>query len=238
MTLKTIDDGREVFSRHLFEQRTVLDRFPFFCHSYRHIRRYQVKRQDATMKTAEKDAPSSTKMASQLQRRELVSLVLPWAAVALIAIVAAALLAHDDDSNNNSADMEGDEDFLWMQRQLYGDDGYVPPTDTFQYSSSNNGGGSDGSFHEDSSHHHKPVYNEDHAPLFPLTSRDYVGFVCAVLGLMVAVSRVMIWHASSDPRKMMTHPPSATTTTTYLETNRRPEVVLGEEAYLFQSTFS
>ena len=40
----------------------------------------------------------------------------------------------------------------------------------------------------DADHHHahKPVYEEHHAPLFPLTTRDKVGFLCAVLGLMIA----------------------------------------------------
>jgi uncharacterized membrane protein YfcA len=35
-------------------------------------------------------------------------------------------------------------------------------------------------------HHHKPVYVEDHPPLFPLQSSDYWGFFLAVAGLMVA----------------------------------------------------
>jgi hypothetical protein len=32
----------------------------------------------------------------------------------------------------------------------------------------------------------KPIYNEQHDPLFPLTNRDYIGFFLAILGLMVA----------------------------------------------------
>jgi hypothetical protein len=32
----------------------------------------------------------------------------------------------------------------------------------------------------------KPIYNEEHDALFPLTSRDYIGFFLAILGLMVA----------------------------------------------------
>lgn len=31
-----------------------------------------------------------------------------------------------------------------------------------------------------------PVYSEEHDPLFPLTNKDYVGFGCAILGLMIA----------------------------------------------------
>jgi len=35
-------------------------------------------------------------------------------------------------------------------------------------------------------HQHKPVYNEEHAPLFPLTRSDHWGFALATLGLMIA----------------------------------------------------
>lgn len=34
--------------------------------------------------------------------------------------------------------------------------------------------------------HHKPVFNEDHKPLFPLSTADYYGFALAILGLMIA----------------------------------------------------
>ena len=33
---------------------------------------------------------------------------------------------------------------------------------------------------------HQPIFNPDHAPLFPLTTSDYYGFFFAILGLMVA----------------------------------------------------
>ena len=35
-------------------------------------------------------------------------------------------------------------------------------------------------------HVHKPVYNEEHAPLFPLTTSDRIGFSLAICGLMIA----------------------------------------------------
>ena len=35
-------------------------------------------------------------------------------------------------------------------------------------------------------HIHKPVYDEEHKPLYPLDNQDYLGFACAVVGLMVA----------------------------------------------------
>jgi len=34
--------------------------------------------------------------------------------------------------------------------------------------------------------HHKQVYEEMHAPLFPLTDSDRIGFLCAIIGLMIA----------------------------------------------------
>ena len=39
-----------------------------------------------------------------------------------------------------------------------------------------------------SEHHrvHKPVYDENHAPLFPLSMSDRVGFTMAICGLMLA----------------------------------------------------
>jgi hypothetical protein len=35
-------------------------------------------------------------------------------------------------------------------------------------------------------HEHKPVFNEEHAPLFPLTSSDYWGLGAATIGLMIS----------------------------------------------------
>ena len=35
-------------------------------------------------------------------------------------------------------------------------------------------------------HVHKPVYDEEHPPLFPLSARDRLGFFLAIIGLMIA----------------------------------------------------
>ena len=35
-------------------------------------------------------------------------------------------------------------------------------------------------------HHHKHVYEEIHKSLFPLTNSDRIGFICAIMGLMIA----------------------------------------------------
>lgn len=128
------------------------------------------------MKSLLKIDVTTSSAASTQRRREWISLVLPWAGIVLSAILAAALY------NDNSDDSAAYEDLY--ARQLYGDDGYVPPTDDFTPSSSSSTSSSS-SFHPE--HHHKPVYSEEHPPLFPLTSRDYAGFILAVMGLMVAV---------------------------------------------------
>ena len=123
--------------------------------------------------TMTKSSTSEETSSASTRQREWISLVLPWAAVVLSAVIAAALY---NDNNENAEE----EDFF--TRQLYGDDGYVPPTVDFPNSSSSS------SLHPE--HHHKPVYSEDHPPLFPLTGRDYAGFILAVMGLMVAVRLV------------------------------------------------
>ena len=102
----------------------------------------------------------------------LASLVLPWAAIVGCAVLASAVLAMQPDE---STPADG-ADAAWT-RQLHTDDGYVPPTDDFTY---------DHSASTHASHHHKPVFVEEHDPLFPLTTRDYVGFILAVMGLMIA----------------------------------------------------
>lgn len=112
------------------------------------------------------------------RRREWLSLVLPWAAIVGIAVLAGGIaLAYP-----SCEQQQDDDNDLFAARQLYEDDGYVPPTDDYPKSQSY----SSSSIEEE--HHHKPVYNEEHPPLFPLTGRDYAGFILAVLGLMVAVS--------------------------------------------------
>ena len=123
---------------------------------------------------------------NRTRQREWLSLVLPWASIVGVAIVAAALVlanpsSCDDDNDNLANNYDNDV------RQLYEDDGYVPPAGDY---SSRQGYPPSSSMEINEEHHHKPVYNEEHPPLFPLTSRDYVGFFLAVLGLMVAVSDI------------------------------------------------
>ena len=138
------------------------------------------------MNTIESQAEMMNQQQARTRQRELLSLVLPWVVVMGIAVVVAAVLAANP---SDDYDNEANEVFA---RQLYTDDGYVPPTDDFKYPRP----GQEQSYasypamekEEEGIHHHKPVYNEEHPPLFPLTSRDYAGFILAVMGLMVAVS--------------------------------------------------
>jgi len=125
------------------------------------------------MKSVTTSEATTSSTGSTLRQREWISLVLPWAVIVLSAVLAAAVY---NDNENTSPE---EEDYL--ARQLYGDDGYVPPTDDYTPSSSSS---SSSSLHPE--HHHKPVYSEEHPPLFPLTGRDYAGFILAVMGLMVA----------------------------------------------------
>ena len=124
------------------------------------------------MKSLTTSEATASSAASTQWQREWISLVLPWAVIALSAVLAATLYNDNEDARADEED--------YLVRQLYGDDGYVPPTDDYIPSSS-----SSSSFRPE--HHHKPVYSEEHPPLFPLTGRDYAGFILAVMGLMVAV---------------------------------------------------
>jgi hypothetical protein len=118
---------------------------------------------------------SPSKLLSR-QQQEWRSLVLPWAAVLMLAVVAALLVPSDSDE-----DLE--PGFPGMRRFLGSDDGYVPPSEETFYSPT--------ALSEEEQPWVPPpphqVFNEDHPALFPLTAKDYAGFVLAVLGLMVAV---------------------------------------------------
>lgn len=98
---------------------------------------------------------------SDLPPESIASLIKPWLSIVAIACSCAIYYSVIEKSENNLF-ISGDE------RQLLDTDDYnpaLPPP------------------HEGI---HKPVYNENHKPLFPLTTPDYYGFALAVLGLMIA----------------------------------------------------
>jgi uncharacterized membrane protein YfcA len=85
--------------------------------------------------------------------------VIPWTLLAMCAIGAAAIWSCPD-SMEDSSDLDYE---FFNGRSL-----------------------SDGDFDEQIHHAQQPVYNEEHEPLFPLSNNDYIGFGCAIVGLVLA----------------------------------------------------
>jgi hypothetical protein len=108
-----------------------------------------------------------------IETPELRSLVLPWASMVIAALIATAVVVlyqtHEDSHYNEAFDFESNDSVKLfttnesiLERLL-------------------------SAAHPVEQHHvHKPVYVEEHAPLFPLTAADRLGFFLAILGLMVA----------------------------------------------------
>lgn len=87
----------------------------------------------------------------------IASLALPWASLVVAAIVAAAIVVAT--SQQQQPPEEGDVDAPWERALQQGGQ---------------------------QQHHHRPVYNEEHEPLFPLSQADKWGFGLATVGLMIA----------------------------------------------------
>mmetsp|Transcript_14363 Transcript_14363/g.16301 ORF Transcript_14363/g.16301 Transcript_14363/m.16301 type:complete len:529 (-) Transcript_14363:125-1711(-) len=103
-----------------------------------------------------------TKIASNTANgiRSLNSLVIPWASLALIAIISTAVTIYsidfNDDNVNNGFFLEEETLSLFNPRKL---------AEEIK---------------------EKYTFDSHHEPLFPLTETDYKGFFCAIIGLMVA----------------------------------------------------
>jgi hypothetical protein len=104
---------------------------------------------------------------------DLRSLVVPWASMVVLSFIAVTVVYYNS-SYYRSDDLDVDLEFTgssssWhtegiLQRLLTGS-----------------------SLDEDHRQHvHKPVYNEDHPPLFPLSNSDKIGFALTIVGLMIA----------------------------------------------------
>jgi hypothetical protein len=108
---------------------------------------------------------------------DLRSLYAPWASMVVLSVVVAAVVYF------NSSDSSRDDE---MDIAL----AFTPASS----SSSPRAGGilerfltGSSALYEESRHHvHKPVYEENHPPLFPLSNSDRLGFALAILGLMIA----------------------------------------------------
>lgn len=85
------------------------------------------------------------------------SVALPWVAMVIVSVVAAVAVSYQNNQDNN------DLSYNDVDRILTNND------DTEQH------------------HHvHKPVYEENHPSLFPLSPTDRIGFSLAIVGLMIA----------------------------------------------------
>lgn len=104
---------------------------------------------------------------------DIQSLVVPWASMVLLSVIAVAVVYHHS-SFYHDDDIDIDFEFSDSSSSSHGN-GILERFLT--------GSGSD----EDHRQHvHKPVYDENHPPLFPLSDSDKIGFILTILGLMVA----------------------------------------------------
>lgn len=108
---------------------------------------------------------------------DLRSLVLPWASMVIVAVIATLVVLY-----NNRCDEERSE--LQYYASSFFDSSEI----------SDGGSSSNDSILErllstvtvEHHHVHKPVFEENHPPLFPLSVADQMGFSLAIIGLMIA----------------------------------------------------
>jgi uncharacterized membrane protein YfcA len=125
----------------------------------------------ASMKRTRPSELEYSKVEREELKPKLRSLVLPWALIALFAVVATAgnsFWRPDEASARNLSEA--------------GLSGFDSITSFFLGRFLTNDPGSSSS---SSSSHHQ-VYSEGHEPLFPLSSNDFVGFGLAIIGLIIA----------------------------------------------------
>ena len=101
------------------------------------------------------------------------SMALPWVVMVIASVIAAAVISYQNKDDSSPFDYSYStslDDSSHLERLL------------------SNGIDIDTSSSSEQQHHHvhKPVYEEHHSPLFPLSTSDRVGFSLAVCGLMLA----------------------------------------------------
>lgn len=112
---------------------------------------------------------------------DLRSLVLPWASMVIVAVIATAVVTYN---NHYSDEATNGGSFVFettdaMKQVGFDEYATVNESSIFERWLS--------AAHPVEQHHvHKPVYQEEHAPLFPLSAADRLGFSLAIIGLMVA----------------------------------------------------
>jgi uncharacterized membrane protein YfcA len=122
----------------------------------------------------------------------LASLALPWAVVVGIAVIMAMNTSEDSSLEEHYTTLQDEDEGMSirvLQRMLSvvglssnsnsQSQPYAPYFNEHKAVSQSQP-------HAPHFHEHKPVFNEEHGPLFPLTNNDFLGFGCAVIGLMVA----------------------------------------------------
>jgi uncharacterized membrane protein YfcA len=126
-------------------------------------------------------APSNASTASATMTTNtnpsLASMAMPWALVVGMAVVMAM---------NTSEDSSLEEDYTTPQDEDEGMSIRVLHRMLTSVVGLNSNSNSQSKPYAPHFHEHKPVFNEEHGPLFPITNNDFIGFGCAVIGLMVA----------------------------------------------------
>jgi hypothetical protein len=110
---------------------------------------------------------------------DLRTLVIPWASMVIVAVIATGVVLYNNHCNGEDGSAE----------DKYYSSFFFDTGDLTDEASS-----SKGSILErllstvtvEQHHVHKPVYEENHPPLFPLSMADRLGFTLAIIGLMIA----------------------------------------------------
>lgn len=110
---------------------------------------------------------------------DLRSLVIPWASMVIVAVIASGIVLFNNRCDEGEGGFGGNyfSSLFWDATE-----------------STNDASSSNESILErllstvavEQHHVHKPVYEENHPSLFPLTTADRLGFFLAIIGLMIA----------------------------------------------------
>lgn len=107
------------------------------------------------------------------------SLVIPWASMVIVTVIATGIVLYENNCHKIEDHFNSKDYSSFLLESTY---------------AVNEGSSSNQSILErllstvtvEQHHVHRPVYAEDHASLFPLTTSDRLGFFLAIIGLMIA----------------------------------------------------
>lgn len=106
---------------------------------------------------------------------DLRSLVLPWATLVVLSTIAATVVYYKS-SLYSEYDMENESDLAASSSSAREGRGFLERLLS----------GSSQLYEADRHHVHRPVFEENHPPLFPLSASDKLGFALTIVGLMIA----------------------------------------------------